>query len=67
MFDCFIVYYLPAFASCSSLEPEYSNGVGEHCSQNSSYDDSLNISADHVYTYQDFETDESYTNGDELV
>lgn len=65
MFHCFIIHSLLC-TIVSILAPEYSNGVGGHHSQNSSYE-SLNISPEHVYSFEDFETDALDASGDELV
>lgn len=62
MFHCFIIHFLLC-TIVSSPAPEYSNGVGDHHSQNSSYE-SQNISPEYVHSFEDFETDAS---GDELV
>lgn len=64
---CFIAFI--HFLLCTIVSPpapEYSNGVGDHHSQNSSYE-SQNISPEHVYSFEDFETDALEASGDELV
>lgn len=65
MSHCFIIHFLLC-TIVSSPAPEYSNGVGDHHSQNSSYE-SQNISSEHVYSFEDFETDALDASGDELV
>lgn len=65
MFHCFIIHFLLC-TIVSPPAPEYSNGVGDHHSQNSSYE-SQNISPEHVYSFEDFETDVLEASGDELV